>query len=265
MSNNDIAYAYYYNYNLKMTSFAFSKSEAPAGSIRNQTIYIRPHGHQSSKLASDSTAHFTAPLCPGSQFQYDNISVSRSPLILDIKGKGIRLSRSFEESVGFDITNTRYLSYVDWPLNTNEAAFLVLPDKKGQVTSMSQLFGDDEFKNGFAKLASLDSDANRRIDKKDKKFKKLRLWFDRNRNGKVDRGELVSLASQGVEWISLDYSRPGVGPAAHQRTLTGSYFNSKLKKFMSIEDHYFNEYVDTRRRTFELGAHVVKRRVSMGR
>lgn len=81
---------------------------------------------------------FSAPICPGSQFQYDNISLSWSPLILDIAGKGIKISRQFERSVGFDIRGTGYKSYIDWPENTKDVAFLVLPDKKGGVKSIDR-------------------------------------------------------------------------------------------------------------------------------
>lgn len=236
------------------------------GSVSDKTFSVRMWGHQVADIVNDESgegedmsgyggntvAAFKVPVCPGSQFNYDNISLSWSPLILDLAGRGIRISRRFEKSVPFDIKGNKYQAFVDWPENTSEVAFLVLPDKRGRVESIRELFGDDAFKNGFEKLAHYDTDKDGRISPKDKVFGQLRLWFDRDRDGKVGKGELETLAKHGVAFISTQYMRPGLDMSAEQRTLSGLYYNEKAKSFRNIEDHYFYEYIDSKRVKLEL-------------
>ena len=233
-------------------NFGGTLSEAPGNETKVQTFYVRYWGYDTDSISTDNiAASFKAPMCPGSQFAYDTVSLSWSPLILDVAGEGIKISRTFGRSVGFDIKNQGSISYVDWPENTDQVAFLVLPKGKNKVTSIRELFGDDKFKNGFEKLAQYDSNHDAQIDKSDKIYSKLRLWFDLNRDGKVQDGELKTLDSQGVVSIRLDYAKPGVGTSAEKKTLNGLYFNSQKSQFMNIEDHYFYEYIDSERVKYE--------------
>ena len=81
------------------------------------------------------------------------------------------------------------------------------------IDNIDELFGDktkpgDEnksYKNGFEALASYDSDGNGRIDIRDKDFKNLRLWFDKNGDGVTNHGELKRLSSMQVKSIVLNY------------------------------------------------------------
>ncbi len=73
------------------------------------------------------------------------------------------------------------------------------------------MFGDQtlpygQAQNGFESLALHDGNHDSVINAKDQVFKKLQLWSDKNSNGKVDPGELTSLAKHGVREISLRYS-----------------------------------------------------------
>ena len=238
---------------ISLHSYVFSKSTADASQVRTQNFHVRPWGYDVADLNSDAVGSFFAPMCPGSQFAYDNVSLSWSPLIIDIKGKGIKISRVFNRSVGFDIKGTGYKSYIDWPENTSDVAILVMPDSQGQVNSVRELFGDDKYSNGFEKLRSYDLNKDKRIDAHDAVFSKLRLWFDKNRNGKVDKDELQTLDQNGVQFITLEYGRPGENASAEQKTLSGLYFNSIEQKFMNIEDHYFYEYIDSQRVKAERG------------
>lgn len=232
-------------------SFSGTVDKGPSNQVRTQTIHARYWGYETADMMDSLVAKFAAPICPGSQFSYDTVSISWSPLILDVAGKGIKISRKFERSVAFDIKGTGYQSYIDWPTNTKEVAFLVLPDQNGKVRSVNELFGDNKHENGFAKLESFDLNKDGIVDEKDQVFSRLRLWFDRNRDGIAQPKELEALASHGVEQIRTDYRRPSREPTAEGRTLSGLYFNFKLKKFMNIEDHYFNEYVDSERQRLE--------------
>jgi|GEM_PF-3463834 len=192
------------------------------------------------KAGGNILGSYTAPLCPGSQMEFDSISLSYSPLIVDVKGRGIQISRDFEKAIGFDIRGTGKRVIVDWPMNTEDVAFLVRPNR-GRVSSIKELFGDHQAKNGFEALRALDSNKDGVIDANDSAYALLRLWFDRNRNGIQEKGELATLKQWNVDTIHLHYSRP-VATGDEKKTLSGVYFNNKMKRFYNIEDLYFYEY-----------------------
>jgi len=252
--------------------FNFTKSEAPADCVKTQNVEIRYFGSElcdgktstvqsngydpqgqycSSKLVGVTSCQATGgniagkyqvDVCPGGGFEMDKIAVSWSPLVLDLIGNGIHVSRTAELSVLFDIHGNHKPVKIDWPMNGQEVAFLVLPNSKGQVTSIRELFGDFEAKNGFDSLAKrIDSNHDQMIDEKDADFRKLRLWSDKNRNGRSDSGELLPLEKYGVKAISLNYEKPR-DRGIEGRTLTGSYYNEHQKRFMAVEDLYFYEY-----------------------
>jgi len=225
---------------------SFTKSSATSG-IRTQTFYIRNWGGNYGKKVDDAFGSFDVPLCPGSQFKYDTVSLSWSPLVLDLKGNGIKISRTFKRSVGFHLHNKKYLSYVDWPENVEDVAFLIRPTYKGGVISLKDLYGDTDALNGFEQLRKHDSNKDGVITKADKDYSKLRLWFDRNRNGLVDKGELESITKYSVDKIYMAYTKPLKGFGAEQRSLQSTYWNAKLGKFFNIEDMYVNEYNDKTR------------------
>lgn len=91
-------------------------------------------------------------------------------------------------------------------------AFLALPNSRGEVAGVDQLFGnntqgpDGKFAdNGFLALAKHDSNVDGVIDEKDVVYRDLRLWFDKNRNGKSERGELIALEKKHLISIDLKY------------------------------------------------------------
>ncbi|MBX3016265.1 MAG: hypothetical protein KF767_00135 [Bdellovibrionaceae bacterium] len=264
--------------NPRLPIYSFKKSTAPRDCVKDVTFTVRyfgsgvcdgvnaPPGHfcssnnisqqncttsDTAMTASNPTSgggniagQFRIPVCPGSGLDYNEVAVSWSPIIVDIAGNGITVSRSFDLARQFDIRGDGRARVLDWPINNDEVAFLVRPDKKGNVTSIKELFGDYKAKNGFLSLAKLDSNKDGKINRKDKAFKELGLWFDRNRNAKVDPGEIEALEIHGVFELPLqytNYARKG----AEGKTLTSSYFNHKHKRYMNVEDHYFYEYISS--------------------
>ncbi len=96
-----------------------------------------------------------------------------------------------------------------WPEGSPDWAFLVLDrNGNGKIDSGEEMFGEsNRFKNGFEALKEFDMNKDGKIDKKDAVFSKLRLWFDRNANGKTDSGELVPLEEKTIVEIDLKYSK----------------------------------------------------------
>ncbi len=94
-----------------------------------------------------------------------------------------------------------------WPEANSSGYFLVLDKKNNsKIEDGEQLFGDnDKFENGFKNLASHDSNNDGVIDKKDKVFKNLKLWNDKNADGISQKSELKTLTGMGVVSITLKY------------------------------------------------------------
>ena len=254
--------------------FKFSKAKAQASCVKNIKVQVRYFGSAACNGISTPPGHFcssgniqpqtcpgisetnngvtfsgggniageyTFPVCQGNEYAYESVSVSWSPIILDVKGNGIHVSREMDKAIYFDIKGKGKKALIDWPTNTDEVAFLVRPNKAGQVESIKELFGDNVSKNGFEALKKYDSNHDGQLNQYDKSFKSLRLWFDRNRNAVSEPEEIVTLESQGVESIDLRYSKP-MYENVDGRTLISVYVNSKLNRVLNIVDYYFVEY-----------------------
>jgi len=139
-----------------------------------------------------------------------------SPIILDIDGKGFNLT-SAVGGVLFDISGTGHPIQMGWTAQGANNAFLALPGPDGLVHNGKQLFGNftpqppSNNPNGFAALAVYDLPANGGngdgvIDSRDAIYPYLRLWIDANHDGICQPEELHTLASLGVNSISLNYT-----------------------------------------------------------
>lgn len=139
-----------------------------------------------------------------------------SPIILDLDGHGFFLTNA-QNGVSFDISGTGNPIQMGWTATGADNAFLALPGADGLVHNGKQLFGNftpqppSEHPNGFAALAVFDDpknggNGNGIIDPGDAVFSSLRLWIDANHDGICQPEELHTLASLGVETISLHYT-----------------------------------------------------------
>jgi hypothetical protein len=134
-----------------------------------------------------------------------------SPLVLDFSGAKIVHTLPLTHSgVEFDLNGDGLAEQVGWVAG-DKAAFLTIDlNHNGIVDSGRELFGDatslknkNKASDGFKALAQYDSNSDGRIDALDPAYSKLKLWFDRNGNGRSESNELVSLKAQKVKWISV--------------------------------------------------------------
>ncbi len=112
-----------------------------------------------------------------------------------------------------DADITQSLSYTKFPVNPNmkdrwflwrasEDFPLVVhdPEHTGEITSAEQLFGHFSFgktwRDGFAALASLDKNVDGWLSGSE--LDELGLWFDKNRDGVSQPGEVVDIREAGV-------------------------------------------------------------------
>lgn len=134
-----------------------------------------------------------------------------SPLMVFFDGK----LPKFTNRVDFPLNKT---GKTMWPEKGAPGAFIVFDrDGDGKITRADELFGslEGKYKNGFEALREFDSNHDGVIDKNDKDFDKLMLWFDRNGDGVSQKGELVPLSSR-IKSISLKYDGSTVNAIGSQ-------------------------------------------------
>lgn len=129
-----------------------------------------------------------------------------SPLVLDLSGNGISLSKTREDMFDIDANGTR--DSIGW-VSSNDTPFLVRDaNGNGLVDGATELFGnftDKTSANGFDALSHFDNNGDGTVDSNDTVWSTLRLWFDKNHDGRTDAGELVTLESRGVASIATRY------------------------------------------------------------
>jgi len=91
-------------------------------------------------------------------------------------------------------------------------AYIVLPNSRGQVLGIDQLFGDNTrgpdgkfASNGYEALAKYDSNSDGVISSEDTVYSRLKIWQDRNHDGKATASEMKSLSEAGLAVIDLHY------------------------------------------------------------
>ncbi|NWD49213.1 S8 family serine peptidase [Pseudomonas gingeri] len=136
------------------------------------------------------------------------------PLLLDLTGNGVHMT-DLRDGVLFDTDHSGTLKRSGWADRTT--GMLVIDDGSGQIKDVSQMFseyyggktgvngaaGEVRFKDGFAALASEDSNKDGIIDQRDAIWSKLRVWVDGTHDAKVDAGELKTLAELGITQINV--------------------------------------------------------------
>lgn len=158
--------------------------------------------------------------------------------------------------VFFDEKLPAFTSVVDFPLNPTgktmwpeagaPGAFIAIDrNGDGMIKTEDELFGNqgDKFKNGFEALREFDSNKDKAIDAKDKDFAKLSLWFDKNGDGKVQKGELVPLKSTIVS-VSLNYDASAVSTVSDRAEIreksTFVFMENGKKKEGRVIDLWFS-------------------------
>ncbi len=139
-----------------------------------------------------------------------------SPIILDLTGDGVT---TLAASAGayFDLRNTGFAEQTGWVAPTDG---LLVWDRNGNgvIDDGAELFGNytqtaggTTAANGFAALASYDTNHDGVINASDPIWSNLKIWIDADSNGVTDPGELHSLSSLGITGLSLSYHDNGLG------------------------------------------------------
>ena len=130
------------------------------------------------------------------------------PLLLAFSGRAPYLT-SPQDGVILDTGRRRELVRTAWPTDGGAGWLVILREASGAGMGTRQLFidtmrhaSDNGASNVYELLATLDHNRDGVVSAADPDWGRLRVWIDRNRNAKIDSGELVSLTQAGVGSIS---------------------------------------------------------------
>jgi Ca2+-binding RTX toxin-like protein len=130
------------------------------------------------------------------------------PLVLDLKGDGLELTRRDDSNIYFDVDHDGFAERTAW-VGSGDGLLARDLNGNGKIDDVTELFGNATTA-GFTALATLDSNSDGKIDAADSAFGSLLVWRDLNANGVTDPGELKTLAETGITEISLASSAPAV-------------------------------------------------------
>jgi hypothetical protein len=144
----------------------------------------------------------------------DDTCENCSPVIVDVDSDGIDLTSA---AAGVDFAlDPAVVSRLAWTRAGDDDAWLALDrDCNGSIDDGSELFGNFTTQpvsgapNGYLALTVFDANGDRVLDAADAIFEQLRLWTDRNHDGRSSADELIALATAGVEAIELEYRTSG--------------------------------------------------------
>lgn len=176
-----------------------------------------------------------------------------SPLVFDLSRKGkLDLHSAWDDrfKTSFDFTGNNLLVRTGW-IGTKSALLAIDLNNNNQIDSGVELFGEfsakrdptstrQSFENGFIALAQYDEKNLGYIDAANPVFSKLKLWKDKNFNGKTDKDELITLSSLSIVRINLDYKKNdrNVNVKGNRIPLVSTYETKDGKKHL-VGDVFF--------------------------
>ncbi|AHN28798.1 Alkaline phosphatase [Snodgrassella alvi wkB2] len=134
----------------------------------------------------------------------------RSPIIIDMNGDGVKTTAQGKHTY-FDHDGNGFAENTGW-VDSNDALLVLDCNQNGLIDDGKELFGSNTLlssgkkaQNGFEALAEFDENRDGVIDTADSVWSRLQLWQDKNQNGLVDEGELLSLSNTQITAIGLNY------------------------------------------------------------
>lgn len=128
------------------------------------------------------------------------------PIVLDLDGSGtLDLTASRADAVSFDLGGMGAVRRVQWLAAGRDGWLCEDAGGDGRIASGHELFGSaGGFAHGFVKLGLRDTDHDRVV--RGRELDGLSVWIDGDGDGVSDDGELVSLASLGIESLEVPVS-----------------------------------------------------------
>ena len=128
---------------------------------------------------------------------------SDTPIVLDLDGDGVELISLEDSNTQFDIDADGFAELTGW-VAPDDGLLAVDLNSDGKINNQDELFGIDDFTDGFEVLTGYDSNSDNVINASDAQFGNLRVWRDLDGNGITSSGELQTLSQAGITSISLN-------------------------------------------------------------
>lgn len=162
-----------------------------------------------------------------------------TPIAIDLNGDGIHTIARQDMTGTFDLLGTGKAIQTGW-LSKGDGFLAIDSNHNGQIDDISELFGGSAKGDGFAKLASYDSNGDGFVDANDADFASLLIWQDANSDGKTDAGELMSLTQAGVTSLKLAYTDLAFLDANNNLHMESSTVTMANGSSAAMTDVYFN-------------------------
>ena len=152
----------------------------------------------------------TSDTTPDDYFKIQELVVSTNsttvtPIAIDLDGDGIKTVARADSGGTFDLFGNGQQVSSGW-LSGGDGFLAVDRNGNGKIDNIGELFGGMSKGDGFARLASFDSNHDGVVNAKDAGFDSLRIWRDANGNHKTDAGELMTLAQAGVASLKVAHT-----------------------------------------------------------
>jgi hypothetical protein len=185
----------------------------------------------------------TSDKTPDDYFKVDQLvvrtnSAKVTPIAIDLDGGGIQTVASEDAGGTFDLLGNGQPVASGW-LAGGEGFLALDSNGNGKIDSISELFGGSRQGDGFAKLATVDSNGDGVVDASDAGYVDLSVWRDANGNHQTDLGELMRLAEAGVVSLDLDYVADAFMDANGNLHLEQSSATMSDGRLVDMTDVYF--------------------------
>ncbi|TAN72685.1 MAG: hypothetical protein EPN20_03615, partial [Magnetospirillum sp.] len=126
----------------------------------------------------------------------------QGPLVLNLLGNAVTTLDRADLAVSFDMNADGTMERTGW-IAPDQGFLVVDGDRDAAIEDGSELVG------GFSDLAGFDANADGRVDSADAAWTDLKVWVDKNRDGKSQRNELYGLAQLGIASIGVAAAASG--------------------------------------------------------
>jgi protocatechuate 3,4-dioxygenase beta subunit len=162
-----------------------------------------------------------------------------TPIAIDLNGDGIHTIARQDMTGTFDLLGSGKAIQTGW-LSKSDGFLAIDSNHNGQIDDISELFGGSAKGDGFAKLATYDSNGDGLVDANDADFASLLIWQDANSDGKTDAGELMTLTQAGVTSLKLAYTELAFLDANNNLHMESSTVTMANGNTAAMTDVYFN-------------------------
>ncbi len=213
--------------------------------------YFNPNGLNKTNYY-EGTENFSIKIVGGEDVQVKNslnVAIKDtshynfvSPIAIDLNGDGIQ-TLNIDKGVKFDLLNTGNAINVGW-ISSADALLAVDNNGNGTIDNRAELFGGG-VGEGFAKLASFDSNRDGFVTANDANFGQLKVWQDKNSDAVTNPNELFSLSDVGI--VSLKVAHTSTFTLDAQANVLGesSSVTTNTGKTLDMVDVYFQVATNT--------------------